>query len=571
MSAVITERARPGVELVTLNRPERLNAIDVSLLDGLYAALARIARDESCAVVVLTGAGRGFCAGLDLKGIGPSSVSAGLEGPAAGMRGQAYFGDAVATLRRLPQPVVAAINGPAYGGGLALANACDLRIAAESARFSTQAIRVGMSGGEMGTTYLLPRLVGAARAHELILTARDFDPAEGERIGLLSRVVPDGTVVDVALDVAAAMAERGRAAPRACQAPPPSQPRHSRPGHGPRTHVLNRVNRRGARRRRGRWGARARIRGGSWPGRRPPTPGPVPRTGSRRSARAAASVPQNASPAPVESTAATVWGGTRTLRRWSAYQAPRAPSVTTAAGQPARHQRGGGARRPFGARVVGRWWIAREGGGLALVHDDDVREPEDVVGDRAGRRRVQDRERRRARAISSAARTASGGTSSWTSRTLASPTIRPCRCTCSSSRNAFGAERDDDRVLGVVGHDDRREPGRHVRQPRDPGDVDALGLQRGDHLVARRVGAEAADQGGRRTLTGGGDRLVQPLAPRPRPEVGGGDGLAGVRHAGGAQGEVEVEAADDRDLDPAPLRFHRETLSRPATRSRAGR
>jgi enoyl-CoA hydratase/carnithine racemase len=212
MSAVVSDRARPGVELVTLNRPERLNAIDVSLLDGLYATLARLARDETCAVVVLTGAGRGFCAGLDLKGIGPSSVSAGLEGPAAGMRGQAYFGDAVATLRRLPQPVVAAVNGPAYGGGLALANACDLRIAAESARFSTQAIRVGMSGGEMGTTYLLPRLVGAARAHELILTARDFDPAEGERIGLLSRVVPDGSVVDVALDVAAGMAERGRTA-----------------------------------------------------------------------------------------------------------------------------------------------------------------------------------------------------------------------------------------------------------------------------------------------------------------------------------------------------------------------
>jgi enoyl-CoA hydratase/carnithine racemase len=200
------------VELVTLNRPERLNAIDVALLDGLYAALAAVAHDETCAVVVITGAGRGFCAGLDLKGIGPSPVSAGLEGPAAGMRGQAYFGEAPATIRRLPQPVVAAVNGPAYGGGLALANACDIRIAAESARFGTQAIRVGMSGGEMGTTYVLPRLVGAARAHELILTARDFLPEEGERIGLLSRVVPDGTVVDAALDLAGAMAARGRPA-----------------------------------------------------------------------------------------------------------------------------------------------------------------------------------------------------------------------------------------------------------------------------------------------------------------------------------------------------------------------
>ena len=210
--AVISERARPAVELVTLNRPERLNAIDVSLLDGLYTALARIAHDETCAAVVLTGAGRGFCAGLDLKGIGPSPVSAGLDGPAAGMRGQAYFGDAVATLRRLPQPVVAAVNGPAYGGGLALANACDIRVAARSARFSTQAIRVGMSGGEMGTTYLLPRLVGAARAHELILTARDFTPEEAERIGLVSRVVADDALVTEALDLAEVVARRGRPA-----------------------------------------------------------------------------------------------------------------------------------------------------------------------------------------------------------------------------------------------------------------------------------------------------------------------------------------------------------------------
>jgi len=211
-SAVLSERARPSVELVTLNRPERLNAIDVSLLDGLYAACARLARDETCAVVVLTGAGRGFCAGLDLKGIGPSPVSAGLDGPAAGMRGQAYFGDAVATLRRLPQPIVAAINGPAYGGGLALANACDIRIAAASARFGTQAIRVGMSGGEMGTTYLLPRLVGAARAHELILTARDFTPDEAERIGLVSRVVVDEALLEEALDLAETVADRGRTA-----------------------------------------------------------------------------------------------------------------------------------------------------------------------------------------------------------------------------------------------------------------------------------------------------------------------------------------------------------------------
>ena len=211
MPVLTVERVHPAIELVTLNRPERLNALSIALLDALHETLARIARDPATAVVVLTGAGRGFCSGLDLKGIGPSRVSEGLEGPAAAMRGQAFFGGAATTLHALPQPTIAAVNGPAYGGGLALANACDIRIAASSARFGTQAIRVGMSGGEMGTTYLLPRLIGAARAHELIMTARDFDAGEAHRIGLVARVVPDGTVVDAALGLATEIAAAGRA------------------------------------------------------------------------------------------------------------------------------------------------------------------------------------------------------------------------------------------------------------------------------------------------------------------------------------------------------------------------
>jgi enoyl-CoA hydratase/carnithine racemase len=196
-------RPRPEVAVLTLDRPDALNAITFELVDDLHAALDVVDADNTCRVVVLTGAGRGFCAGLDLKGIGPSSRSAGLtSGARAGMRSQEHIAALVPHIRRIQQPVVAAINGPAYGGGLALACACDLRIAAESARMCVQFIRVGIGGCDIGISYTLPRLVGASRAHDLILTARVIDAGEAERIGLVTRVVPDGTVVDAALEVA---------------------------------------------------------------------------------------------------------------------------------------------------------------------------------------------------------------------------------------------------------------------------------------------------------------------------------------------------------------------------------
>ena len=202
MSTVRLDRPTPAVAVITLNRPEQLNAITFELVDELHAALDELDRDNSCRVVVLTGAGRGFCSGLDLKSIGPSSMSAGISGARAGMRSQEHIANLVPHLRRIQQPVIAAINGVAYGGGLALACACDLRIAAESARMCVQFIKVGIGGCDIGISYTLPRLVGVSRAHDLILTARAFDAAEAERIGLVSRVVPDGAVLDAALETA---------------------------------------------------------------------------------------------------------------------------------------------------------------------------------------------------------------------------------------------------------------------------------------------------------------------------------------------------------------------------------
>jgi enoyl-CoA hydratase/carnithine racemase len=202
MNTVRLERPVAEVAVITLDRPEQLNAITFELVDDLHDALDAVDADNSCRVVVLTGAGRGFCSGLDLKAIGPSSMSKGLSGARAGMRSQEHIASLVPHLRRIQQPVIAAINGVAYGGGLALACGCDIRIAAASARMCVQFIRVGIGGCDIGISYTLPRLVGVSRAHDLILTARVFDAEEAERIGLVSRVVPDGTVLDAALDVA---------------------------------------------------------------------------------------------------------------------------------------------------------------------------------------------------------------------------------------------------------------------------------------------------------------------------------------------------------------------------------
>jgi enoyl-CoA hydratase/carnithine racemase len=203
MTDVLVERPRPEVAVVTLNRPDALNALTFPLVDELHAVLDALDGDNSCRVVVLTGAGRGFCAGLDLKEIGPSSRSEGIAtGARAGMRSQEHIAALVPKLRSIQQPVIAAINGPAYGGGLALACACDLRVVATSARLCVQFIKVGIGGCDIGISYTLPRLVGVSRAHDLILTARVIDATEAERIGLVSRVVPDGSALDAALEIA---------------------------------------------------------------------------------------------------------------------------------------------------------------------------------------------------------------------------------------------------------------------------------------------------------------------------------------------------------------------------------
>lgn len=206
MANVLVSTPADGVTQLTLNRPEKLNAMDVALVEELHEALGAVQHDRDCRVVVLTGAGRGFSAGLDLGGYGEAPDAEGRGFVGAGFATQQHIAALVPRLRSLHQPVIAAVNGPAAGGGLALALASDVRIAAESARFNVAFVRIGLSGCDVGVSWLLPRLIGASRAWELMLTGRIIDSAEADRIGLVTRVVPDGTVVEAALETAALIA-----------------------------------------------------------------------------------------------------------------------------------------------------------------------------------------------------------------------------------------------------------------------------------------------------------------------------------------------------------------------------
>ena len=206
MSDVTLETVEPHISVITLNRPDRLNALTFELAAELHDALDLVAADADCKVAILTGAGRGFCAGLDLRDWGTPPEPAEHPHARKGVGGQEFLANLTVHMRATPQILIGAVNGVAYGGGLSLACATDLRFAAESARFCSAFIRTGLTGTDIGITYLLPRLIGAARAFDMIVTGREVDAAEAERMGLVSRVTPDGRVLDTALEAARVVA-----------------------------------------------------------------------------------------------------------------------------------------------------------------------------------------------------------------------------------------------------------------------------------------------------------------------------------------------------------------------------
>jgi len=202
---VLTEEIESGIVLVTMNRPDRLNAMSMPLISRLHEVFDDLGKQRDVRAVILTGAGRGFCAGADLKGGDGDDIVPGHEGVSGVPRllvTQEHIASLNERIHRLRQPVIAAVNGPAVGGGFALALACDLRFAAESARFGAVFITLGVSSCDMGTSYFLPRLVGASRAAELMLTGRIFGAEEARAYELVLEVTADGEVVDRALETA---------------------------------------------------------------------------------------------------------------------------------------------------------------------------------------------------------------------------------------------------------------------------------------------------------------------------------------------------------------------------------
>jgi len=205
---LLFEEVEPGIGLLTLNRPDRLNAISLDMLDDLYDLVRMLDERPDIRVLIMTGAGRGFCSGADLKDARISSeesLKAFTSAPLHLDIIQKKYAGVIKELRRISQPVIAAVNGPAAGGGFTMVLAADIIYASPEARFTPSFINIGLSGGELGTTYFLPKLVGTARASEILMTGRTVDAEEAERIGLLSRLIPGDDLMKASLETARVM------------------------------------------------------------------------------------------------------------------------------------------------------------------------------------------------------------------------------------------------------------------------------------------------------------------------------------------------------------------------------
>ena len=208
MEQHLLEAIAEGVATLTFNRPDRLNALSTPMMEGLLEALPRLARDAAVGAIVLTGAGRAFCAGGDVKNMAEGRVERGMEEAVTHLRGRM---EVSRLLHEIPKPTIAMVNGPAAGAGMSLALACDLRMAGQSARFITAFANIGFSG-DFGGSYFLSKLVGAGKARELYYTAEPLDAARALALGVVNRVVADADLIEVTMQLARKLARGPRVA-----------------------------------------------------------------------------------------------------------------------------------------------------------------------------------------------------------------------------------------------------------------------------------------------------------------------------------------------------------------------
>jgi len=197
-----------GIAVMTLNRPDKKNAFDAQMQAEMDAVLTEVAKDKEARVLIITGAGKAFCSGADIEYLMSLGEQHTLHQTTMEemIRGDGNILTTVLKIRNLPKPVIAAVNGVAAGGGLALALACDIRLASEAARFNMIFTKRGVIP-ESGSTFTLPRLVGTARALEMIFTADTVSAAEADRIGMVNKVVPAGQLIKAAKQLAASMVQ----------------------------------------------------------------------------------------------------------------------------------------------------------------------------------------------------------------------------------------------------------------------------------------------------------------------------------------------------------------------------
>ena len=198
-NTVILEVIDNQIAVIRLNRPEKLNAMSAELMTGIYEALDEISQNNAIRVVILTGEGRGFCSGLDLDDHGMIPGIDNMTIPRMAMKAIEHWSMVVPEMRRLKPPIIGAINGPSYGGGMCLAAACDIRIASKTATFNSTGIVNGLTSTELGVSYILPRLIGFANAADILLTGRVINAEEAERMGLVSRIEDDAYEAALAL------------------------------------------------------------------------------------------------------------------------------------------------------------------------------------------------------------------------------------------------------------------------------------------------------------------------------------------------------------------------------------